>query len=370
LLTDEPLHDIYYADPWSASSRFQYMQVDGYGPSSIRASVKRDQTSPISNFPQATEAITNYTYVYQDIPFQTEGSDNLYYQMKIGFNLGLLRASWDGTSWLPPMAIELSVQGALNMVFNATGGTDMLGSDGIYFVGANAAIGNAITLRAGTHHFSGHYGDEILERLFTFGDNYDLFDPETPDAPGHVVSILNYVRQDTLILGVSYKPSTWLRIYAEADIPPQQLKTIRPWVHVPQTTIDNKTGNEMEDRIGSNEGNTGGRKAGDEYGSEYRALRFASGIEFHIPIPFVGDFILAADMQFHQDGQTLHQVGSYSPDNPWDFEYNILIGQNLGRDVNGIRFTFEYIYHSGRFPLTNFFYFPCQYHSLGMGLRF
>jgi len=369
-LSGQPLHEAYLADPWSATSRFQSIQVQGSGPSSIRASVIRDDAAEISSYPNATEAISNYACVYQDIPFQDAGSDYLYYGMKIGFNLGLSRLTWIGTGQFPTIAVEFSLQGSLNLVFNATGGTDMLGSDGTYFIGANASIGDMISLRIGTHHFSGHYGDEILERLFTYGTNYQLFNPETPQAPGHIVSLLNYVRQDTLIFGVSFQPATWLRLYAEADIPPATIKTIRPWVHVPQATLDQNTKSELEDRIGSNEGNTDGRISGDEYGAAYRALRLQTGIEFTIPNRYLGDFTLALDIQFHQDGQTLHQVGSYSPANPWDIEYNIVASQQIGSDLNGIAFSLEYMYHSGRFPLKNFFNVPCEYHSFGLGLSF
>jgi len=369
-LTDQPLHGVYVADPWSAFSRFQNIQVQGSGPSTIRASVIRDDAADISDYPNATDAISDYTCVYQDIPFQDPGSDHLYFGMKIGFNLGLGRLTWVGTDQFPRLAVEFSLQGALNLVFNATGGTDMLGSDGIYFIGANASIGDTVSLRIGTHHFSGHYGDEILERLFTYGDNHALFNPQTPDAKGHIVSLLNYVRQDTLIFGISYQPTPWLRVYAEADIPPATIKTIRPWVHVPQSTLDQNSGAELEDRIGSNEGNLGGRQPGDEYGDGYRALRLQSGIEIRIPNRYLGDLTLALDLQFHQDGQTLHQVGSYDPRNPWDIEYNLVASQQIGQDVDGIAFSLEYIYHSGRFPLKNFFNVPCEYHSIGLGLRF
>lgn len=369
-LTDQPLHAVYIADPWSASSRFQYLQVQGFGPSAIRASVIRDDSADIFSYPDATEAITDYTCVYQDIPFQDADSDNLYYGMKIGFNLGLGRLSWAGTERLPSLALELSLQGALNLVFNATGGTDMLGSDGSYFIGANASIGDALSLRFGTHHFSGHYGDEILERLFTYGDNHALFNPHTPQAAGHVMSLLNYVRQDTLIFGISFQPASWFRLYAEADIPPATIKTIRPWVHVPQSNLDPNTGEELENRIGSNEGNQGGRLLGDEYSDAYHALRLQTGLEIKFFIRYLGDLTLALDVQFHQDGQTLHQVGSYDPRNPWDIEYNLVVNQQIGQDVDGMAFSLEYLYHSGRFPLKNFYNVPCEYHSLGLGLRF
>lgn len=370
LLTDEPLHQVYAADLWSASSRFQSIQVDGYGPSAIRASVKRDPEATVDDYPNATEETLTYDYVYQDIYFQEANSDSLYYLMKIGINAGLLRTTWAGNSWIPPISAELSLQGALNLVFNATGGTDMLGSDGIYFVGGNMSIGDAITLRAGIHHFSGHYGDEILERLYTYADNYALFEPGTTGTVDHVKRVLNYVRQDTFILGLSYRPFSWLRLYAEADIPPKSLLTIRPWVHVPEGTEDKEDGADMVDKIGGQEGNSGGRHTGDTYDSSYRALRLETGMELRFPVPYVGDLIIACDVQFHQDGQTKHQVGAYSSDNPWDIEYNILVGQTLGRSVSGIEFSLEYTYHSGRFPLTNFFYYTCEYHSIGIGMKF
>jgi hypothetical protein len=161
-----------------------------------------------------------------------------------------------------------------------------------------------------------------------------------------------------------------LRLYAEADIPPKSLLTIRPWVHVPEGTEDKEDGADMVDKIGGQEGNSGGRHTDDTYDASYRALRLETGVELRFPVPYVGDLIIAGDVQFHQDGQTMHQVGAYSSDNPWDIEYNILVGQTLGRSVSGIEFSLEYTYHSGRFPLTNFFYYTCEYHSIGIGMKF
>ena len=86
LLTDEPLHQVYAADLWSASSRFQSIKVDGYGPSAIRASVKRDPEATVEDYPNATAETLTYDYVYHDIYFQEANSDSLYYLMKIGIN--------------------------------------------------------------------------------------------------------------------------------------------------------------------------------------------------------------------------------------------------------------------------------------------
>ncbi len=322
----------------------------------------------ISSYPNATETISNYACVYQDIPFQDAGSDYLYYGMKIGFNLGLSSTDLDRNRQFPTIAVEFSLQGSLNLVFQCDWGTDMLGSDGTYYHWGQCFDRRYDQLENRYPSFLWALrGDEILERRFNLWNQLQLINPETPQAPGHIVSLLNYVRQDTLIFGVSFQPATWLRLYAEADIPPATIKTIRPWVHVPQATLDQNTKSELEDRIGSNEGNADGRISGDEYGAAYRALRLQTGIEFTIPNRYLGDFTLALDIQFHQDGQTLHQVGSYSPANPWDIEYNIVASQQIGSDLNGIAFSLENMYHSGRFPLKNFFNVPCEYHSFGLG---
>lgn len=78
---------------------------------------------------------------------------------------------------------------------------------------------------------------------------------------------------------------------------------------------------------------------------------------------------LAGDVQFHQDGKTLHKVGGYSNDNPWEKEFTIGGGLELG-DVTseGKTVRLEVHYHDGRIPATQWFCQRMKCFSVGFGL--
>lgn len=94
-----------------------------------------------------------------------------------------------------------------------------------------------------------------------------------------------------------------------------------------------------------------------------------TGLEARYNLSF-GAIVLAGDVQFHQDGQTKHQIGQYSPDNPWEMEFTVGGGLELGNILeNGRIVRIEAYYHDGRVPATQWFYQRMKYISVGVGIH-
>jgi hypothetical protein len=49
---------------------------------------------------------------------------------------------------------------------NGFGKNYSLDYDGTFLVGGTLRFADLVTFRAGLHHFSGHYGDEILDQYY------------------------------------------------------------------------------------------------------------------------------------------------------------------------------------------------------------
>jgi len=284
-----------------------------------------------------------------------DANKNSYLRMKTAVNLSLMRVSFMHLGFLPSVQVELSLQGGMATVFNNFGASDTPGFDGMYFVGANARIGKVLALRFGLHHFSGHYGDEILDRLWAYNPGLD---------PNSINRMVEYTRDNSWLGGVSIEPTSWFRLYFEAELP-QKGAWIRPAIHVPESTVnpDDETQNQR-DHIADQEGIDAGTVS-----ESYKAWRLQGGMEFRLPIPTLGSLFVAADVQFHQDGQTKHQIGAYSEDNPWENEYTVGGGLELNQQFLGRNIRLEAYYHSGRFPLLNFFYQRSNYVTIGIGIN-
>lgn len=293
---------------------------------------------------------------YEDLYFREQNIErNAYLQLRSAVNLALMRISWNGWGILPEIRTELSIQGGLNTVFNNFGAQDTMGFDGFYFLGINAQVSDLLSLRFGLHHFSGHYGDETLSSLYERNTTY---------APGgaNPAGLVEYVRDNSFLAGISLGNRV-LRLYAEAELP-RNAAWIRPAVHIPTNTLTPGSETQLlQDRVSGQEG-----ISLDELPEEYKAWRLQTGFEIRLPIAEFGSLFSAIDTQFHQDGQTLHVPGGYDPQNPWEMEYTIGAGLELNQQFLGRNIRIGTFYHSGRFPLLNFFYQRCRYVSVGLGI--
>jgi len=101
----------------------------------------------------------------------------------------------------------------------------------------------------------------------------------------------------------------------------------------------------------------------------YKAWRIHTGLEWRINVGF-GSVFAAADVQFHQDGQTLHKMGGYDKSNPWEMELTVGGGLELGDFLNdGRTVRLEAYYHNGRVPATQWFYQRFSSVTVGIGVN-
>lgn len=84
--------------------------------------------------------------------------------MKLGTSLGICRLRFEDVPFFKTLDAELNAAGYINTIFNLFGKNDVLDFDGSFQFGATARFNDMFSIRAGIHHFSGHYGDEMLEK--------------------------------------------------------------------------------------------------------------------------------------------------------------------------------------------------------------
>ncbi|MCH3915973.1 MAG: hypothetical protein LKE40_00485 [Spirochaetia bacterium] len=316
------------ADPFSDSSSFR------------RLVVTDDTSAP-------RDVFVSNDGSYERIAFEDDDPDHTaYWQMKSAVNIGFLRFTSG------PFQMEGYLRGGINTVFEGFGSVDCMGFDGMYGAGITVKLYRKLAFRAGFHHFSGHWGDEILEDLETYN----------PDATYD--KLLEYTRGNTLQAAVSFEPTMWTRFYAMADLPMQH-SWIRPGLFVPSYVL--KPGNFESQFTNITEGE--GLSA-IPYDSSYRAWIIELGAEQRFPVSSLGSVFLACDVKFHQDGQTQATTGgSYSPGNPWEQEYTIGGGFEFNQTQLGRKVRLEAYYHDGRFPLLNYFFQRSRYIVFGIAIN-
>jgi len=284
---------------------------------------------------------------YVEIPFKSEGQAN-YFNMKAGANIGFLRFEAGF------FQIEIYLNGGLNAIFELEGATDLLGFDGFYSAGLSIRLWDVVALQAGIHHFSGHWGDEILAKMAEIN----------PSANLGTMSLLEYTRDNSWLISLSIEPIKTLRFYTAFEIP-MQAAWIRPAAHVPSFAVKPKEADKpLYEHIANQEGVTP-----VEYSDSYLAMRIQAGTEVKFPLLSVGSFFVAGDIQFHQDGQTNHQVNSYDSDNPWEITLSVGGGFEFNQSYFDRRLRIEAFYHYGRFPLLNFFYQRGHYITVGFSVN-
>lgn len=288
---------------------------------------------------------------YALLPFDdVDTSHNSYWNLKAATNLGLLRFSYRNY-----ISVEMYIHGGLNSVFANYGGTNVLGFDGMYGLGATAQIMGQLTIRFGFHHFSGHWGDEMLAK---FNERNDRSSYHT---------LTEYTRNNSLLLDIAYQPVKYFRVMAEFELP-QQTSWIRPYAHIPDGVNTPSYNHPLVGHIGEQEGFYAPRA---DYPDFYKAWRIGLGAELMYPVEGVGEAYLSYDVQFHQDGK-IDYIGkiAYNPDKPWDIEHTVALGFQFEETPDSPSFAIQLTYHDGRFPLLNFFYQKSRYFGVGLVASF
>ncbi len=326
----EPLFREPLADPYSCNSRISHMSM------SNEESIPH--TVLISNGEEYEEIS------FRDVDFANR---NEFWQLKSAVNLGLMRLS------LGPIQVEGYLQGGLSSTFQGFGALDTLGFGGIYGAGVSVRLFNILALQGGLHHFSGHWGDETLMTLAEQG--IDL----------STTKLEEYTRGNSWIAGLSLDLNDRSRIYGFAELPMDHA-WIRPGIHVPSYVFKPGSTDQSQFEYITGQENLTDLEANDP---SYKAWRLQSGFEYRIPVLKLGSLYLAGDVQLHQDGQTLHQVGSFSLDNPWEIEFTVGGGVEFNQTLLGRKIRLEVYYHDGRFPELNYFYQRSRYISMGFAVN-
>lgn len=374
----EPLYQEGIANPYSMTSFFGMHAALGD---------KHRQNQVYSIITETKSNKTKHTF-YDYLPYSEESQDpknNKTLLMKGGVSLGLARLRFEKTKITPAMDLELNLGGYISTVMNQFSKNDSLSYDGIYFLGGSAQIADRVTLRFGLHHFSGHYGDELLEKLYDY-HNVDFSKnallPKYGDNPTSTYTLnglVEYVRDNSYLASISANLPSNIRIYGGVEMP-MNPSWIRPFVHVP-ADYENKVNESgrptLIDRIGGDaiDGEGFSQEQLDEEqelkrkaNGSYKALRVYSGIEWRYPFS-LGNLFLAGDLQFHQDGQTLHTVGGYDPSNPWEIELTLAGGVEFPSSENSKYALRLYaLYHNGRAPSIQFFYQRMKSVTIGIGI--
>ncbi len=317
-------------------------------------------------------------YDYLAIRDPLKPKDNLYINMKLSGSTSLLRTRFNGTDSLPSVDLDFNVLGYLNTLFCLYGASDTLDFDGSYQISTTMRIADMVSIRFGLHHFSGHYGDETLQKMYNYNkvdfNNTGIIHNYT-GAKGEsgreyrLLSETEYVRDNSWIIGAQVELPFGLRVYGQCEIP-QKDAWLRPFIHgYDASSIHRCGGSEGADK----EDGLIERVAEQKRGTAYKALRVHGGLEYTIDISFA-NLILSADIQAHQDGQNrnssgLHEIDAYSPSNPWEFEYTFGGALELKSKIGGRNTRIEALYHIGRAPATQWFYKTGSFIYIGFGLN-
>ena len=332
-----------------------------------------------------------------------------YNYLKAGTTVSLFRIGFDGYKALPKAQLELTLGGYIDSMFTGWGKNTSLGYDGSYIIGGALKIADIVTLRAGIKHMSGHYGDEAFAKMIeknhidfasdSLPYTYTKIETEEETLAGlgpsaqesstglgyrigesnkYFNGVVEYVRDNSIIGAVSVDLPKNFRIYTEIEVPKVQA-WIRPIAHTPgyRNAFAGQFGNHLIEHLGGwseDAENIPEDQIIEEVDSKtanplYCAMHIHSGVEFRYDFNFAA-VVVSSDIQFHQDGQSMHQINGYSPENPWEVEFTIGTGLEFAKALtDGKNFRIDVFYHNGRAPLAQFFFERMSYISLGMSIQ-
>lgn len=347
-----PLYKENSAGVYSNNVRFQYLispKTDQSIVNAILVSAKGDDGKP--------------TYKELVVRKNRTAKDTNFWRMKAAFNAGLLRFTFKDI-----VSVEGFIHGGINTVFGAYGGVDVLGFDGQYGGGISVMLFNSFLLRFGIHHFSGHWGDEILADFYC-NDNPSFHNPYIKGVDYEATT--EYTRNNSYYFDLGYKFKDYFTFTFETELP-QSNAWIRPASHVPANTTkphseESPLDNNCSAEIWEDEGFLGSDNSA--YPSSYRALRFSLGLEGQYWIKNIGRIYAAGEIDFHQDGKIDPVKCVYDKDRPWEVEYSAALGFAFARSEYDTEFVIEASYHSGRFPLLNYFFKKTSYLAIGIGVN-
>ena len=254
-----------------------------------------------------------------------------------GFNF-----AWDG--WFE---IQGRFEAYIKTVLYFLNGNDCIGFDGSYFGGFEMKILDSIIIRGGARHFSGHVGDEVILDMLKRHPEYSY------------IELSQYVR-DNYELSLGYSSDAFPYVKgAVAFIMPQKKSYMDPFVHRPDDIVSGTKNNaQKEPEAYAIRG---------DYGKDYQAITLAGELTFSFPFGKNSAY-LSLEGRLHQDGWTNHTLDPSDDTRKWETEYDATLGFERHND-NNRSFTFEVTWHSGRFPLLNFYWKRVDSLTVGFTIR-
>lgn len=368
LFDNKPLYESYKADLWSFDVQAQVLSAFSDGLDAVLAQSKYEKSMEdcYYNFDKVKGQFLE-DYAFELAKFTKDPYKN-FMRFKPGFTLGILNTKYKD------FEVEGYFQIALNTLIVIGYGTDLVGYDGMYGYGLSASYKEKLDVKAGFHHFSGHYSDEVMDSLLTKKDKLDRtygqrmgYDKDDIKA-GDIFKLAEYVRQDSLIVGVSYRPNEHIRVYGEADLLVEKMDTLRPWILIPNFVDCSWSDDDMLGRIGESEGifDNGLERRIYEYSDDYKGSIYNCGIEYYYNLKKYGNLSVALNLRFNQEGQTMYQFDAYDPSNSWNIDKTIM----ATLQIKDSPFALQLMYHDGMIPQLNYFHYRDKFLAAGFTVSF
>lgn len=373
-----PLFREPYADPYSLFTKMSLQKALDMNlrPATIRTSVLVKDNS-------GTPVETRYVDLPYDAQLFEYPEENSYFaHLRLGTSTSFARFTYDQDSFLPKIEGELAFGGALNTLFNIFGNSNALGFDGTWFIGLNAKIEDSAVLHLGVHHFSGHYSDETIDKFYDYNkinvatkEITNVTDFLKKDSDSDYSYFFNgcveYVRDNSYLIGLSKEFSNNIRLYGECEIPWNHV-WLRPFADAPASSSTLSGNKVLLDSLGEKEGFSDLQIETEKSlknNNFYKALRVHFGIDYSKAVSNWGLLYFGTDIQAHQDGQTKHMPGQYDPSNSWEYELTSVLGITFAPKQNRLSSSLELCYHNGRTTTTDFYYQRMKTLSIAVVLR-
>lgn len=363
-----PTYKEYKADVWSFTTQGQYVILPNDTVDSILVSSRyeNDMEDYYFNFDKIQKPY-NESIVFELANAGEEASS--FFRIKPCLNIAILKTRYKD------FAIEGLLEIGLNTMIKSEGSVDIFGFDGIYFYGLTGSYKDKIQFKVGRHHYSGHFADELINNYLSsrdskgrlYSDRMDKGKMGSQFEPGFIYKEEDYIRQDGLILGLSFNPIEELRLYAEADFLTKKMDYMTPYVLIPDLTKYGDHDFSMQGRAGYESGvySTKFETRTSPYGSSYKDTNVEFGAEYTKDLKKWGNISLAYNCRLMQEGQTLYQLSGYDKDNKWDMDHTVMFSYNLFNSP----LSFQAMYHNGRLPLLNWYWYRTSLITVGFSIE-
>ena len=327
----DPLFPNQATDPRGISSSLHYLHQLSSTPEGNNILVKWHDKNPED---------PDYFQVVDHRQWSEKFNNHLH--LRVGTGVSILRFSFDDH-----LKLDATIQAGLNTVFASTGGADNLGMDGTFFVGAEAEIANAIAIRFGLRHYSGHVGDEIMMNAMSYlGTN--RFDA------------VQYTRDNYLEAGLGFVGSSFINGSLTLMMP-NNSSWWDPVFHIPDS-IEPLPGECYKDRLPEEWAVRG------DYGASYKAYIVMLDLAMRLPITEKIALRGGINFKLNQDGMTNHTLTPLDDKAQWEAETSLLFALDFENAFDNKTLSLEFIYHNGRFPLLNYFWKRSSYISAGLSI--